>query len=48
MAPPGELDEELDRLERRQFAAGSGDDCAGDRDHRLMLVQRHSPADGSC
>ena len=42
--PPEELDEELQRLERRRFEPGSVMIAAGDRDHRLLLVE-HGLAD---
>ncbi len=38
--PPDELEEELERLERRPFAAGEVMIAAGERSHRLLLVER--------
>src|SRR5258705_206997 len=38
--PPQELDEELQRLERRQYEPGSALIAAGERDHRLLLLER--------
>jgi NTE family protein len=37
--PSDELDEELERLERRQFTAGQVMIAAGDRSHRLLVIQ---------
>ncbi|HEY4346682.1 MAG TPA: patatin-like phospholipase family protein [Gaiellaceae bacterium] len=42
--PPDELDQILERLERRRFEAGSVMIAAGDRSHRLFLIE-HGLAD---